>query len=319
MDDLRGIDINLVVVLDAVLTERSLTRAGEAIGLTQPAVSGAVAKLRKVIGDPLLIRSGRTFELTDRARALQPIVREAVVQVDRTFTLRPAFDPATSDRRFRISASDYALSVMTAPLLEVLADEAPGTSVEFDALYQVDPVDLLRKDVIVATSDRSLPGKHQSLFSDRFVCLVRRDHPRLQDGALSMEDLKTLPYVDVTFADGVPMVANNALMSAGVTPVVAMRVSDFLPVPFMIQGTDGYGFVPERVADLYGDQLGLMVARTPVPVPMLVEVVYWHPSKKDDPALRWLVGILRKTAERVEFGSDLPLRPSTRTGAQKLR
>ena len=126
MDDLRGIDINLVVVLDAVLTERSLTRAGESIGLTQPAVSGAVAKLRTIIGDQLLIRSGRTFELTDKARELQPVVREAVEEVGRTFNVRPAFDPATSDRQFRISASDYALSVMTAPLLAVLQEEAPG-------------------------------------------------------------------------------------------------------------------------------------------------------------------------------------------------
>ena len=158
---------------------------------------------------------------------------------------------ATSDRQFRISASDYALSVMTAPLLAVLQEEAPGISVEFDPLNHVGPVDLLRKDVVVASSDRTVPGKHQSLFSDTFVCLVRRGHPNLVDEALTLDDLNTLPYVDVTFADEVPMVVRDALMSAGVTPFTAMSVSGFLPVPFMIAGTDRYGFVPERIAELY--------------------------------------------------------------------
>ncbi len=304
MDALRGMDINLIVVLDAVLTERHLSRAGEVIGLTQPAVSGSVAKLRKIIGDPLLVRSGRTFELTERARELQPLVREALDEVGRTFDLRPAFDPRTSDRQFRIAASDYALSVMTAPLLEVLAEEAPLASVEFDALNDIDPVDLLRRDVVVASAGRGVPGKHQSLFSDAFVCLVSRDNPRLENGALTLEDLSELPYIDVKFTESVVMLANDALVAAGVNPRVAITVPGFLPIPFMIENTDMYGFVPKRIAELYADRLGLVVAETPVPQRTLVEVVYWHPSKTDDPALRWLVGILRETAERVEFRSE---------------
>ncbi len=304
MDNLRGIDINLIMVLDSVLTERNLTRAGEAIGLTQPAVSGSIAKLRKIIGDPLLVRSGRSFELTERAKELQPIVSEALNEIGRTFNLRPMFDPRTSDRQFRIAASDYALSVMTAPLLAVLAEEAPEASVDFDGLNNIDPVDLLRKDVVIAGGNRLVPGKHQSLFSDTFVCLVREDHPRLQNGALSVEDLRQMPYIDVAFSGEIVMVANDALISAGVSPRVAMTVPGFLPMPFMIAGTDMYGFVPARVAERYAAKLGLVVAQTPLSHRTLVEVAYWHPSKSDDPALQWLIGILRTTAERVEFDTD---------------
>ncbi len=304
MDNLRGIDINLIMVLDSVLTERNLTRAGEAIGLTQPAVSGSIAKLRKIIGDPLLVRSGRSFELTERAKELQPIVNEALNEIGRTFNLRPMFDPRTSDRQFRIAASDYALSVMTAPLLAVLAEEAPEASVDFDGLNNIDPVDLLRKDVVIAGGNRLVPGKHQSLFSDTFVCLVREDHPRLQNGALSVEDLRQMPYIDVAFSGEIVMVANDALISAGVSPRVAMTVPGFLPMPFMIAGTDMYGFVPARVAERYAAKLGLVVAQTPLSHRTLVEVAYWHPSKSDDPALQWLIGILRTTAERVEFDTD---------------
>lgn len=301
MDELRGIDINLIVVLDAVLEERNLTRAGEAIGMTQPAVSSSVAKLRTIIGDPLLVRSGRSFELTERALQLQPVVREAVNEVGRTFNLRPMFDAVASERQFRIAASDYALSVMTAPLLAVLAEEAPNASVEFDALLEVDPVDLLRKDVIVASANRGVPGKRQSLFSDTFVCLVNAAHPRLKNGELTLEDLSEMPYVDVAFGNDVVMVANDALAEAGVVPRIAMRVPGFLPVPYMLESTEMYGFVPARVADIFSSRLGLTVAKTPLTHRTLVEAVHWHPSKNDDPALRWLVGILRKTAERVEF------------------
>lgn len=304
MGDLRGVDINLIVVLDAILTERSLTRAGEAIGLTQPAVSGAVAKLRKLLDDPLLVRNGRTYDLTPRALELEPVVRAAMDQVGRTFNLRPSFDPLTSDRKFRLSASDYALSVMTGPLLRVLEEQAPGVSIEFASMNNIEPVDLLREDVAIASAAHGVPGKRQSLFSDAMSCIVRRDHPRLVDGALTLEDLNEIPYVQVVIAEHVTTFSDEALAAASVTPRVARRVPGFLPMPFLVSGSDMYAFVPTRLADRYGDALELTVARTPVQMPTLVESAFWHPSRNDDPALRWLLGILRTVAELVEFDAD---------------
>ena len=305
MDDLRGIDLNLIVVLDAILTERNLTRAGEAIGLTQPAVSGAAAKLRRLLDDPLLVRTGRTSELTPRAVALQPVVREALAEVSRTLTLRPLFDPLTTDRSFRLTASDYALAFMTAPLLEILGQEAPHATVEFAPLNNLGPLDLLREDVAIASATRGVPGKSQSLFSDTMVCIVRRDHPRLQCGALTLADLAEIPYVQVSFADGVTMYADDALTAAGVTPHVARSVPGFLPVPWAVAGSDMFGFVPARLADLYAESLDLVAARIPLPLPVLVEAAFWHPSKSSDPAIQWLLGILRTVAERVEFAGEI--------------
>lgn len=301
MDHLRGIDINLVIALDAVLTERSLTRAGESIGLTQSAVSGAVSKLRALIDDPLLVRNGRTFELTPRALELQPLVREAINEVSRTFNMRPLFDPLRSNRRFRVAASDYALSFMTAPLLSLLQEEAPDVTIDFSSLTRIDPVDLLRQDVVVASSDRKVPGRRQALFSDSYVCLVRRDHPLLVDGGLSIEDLSEMPYVEVFFAHNIVMEITDALSAAGIEPHVVVSVPGFLSVPWMIVDTDRFGFVPSRVAEIVAEPLGLVTAQTPIPHSTLVEVVYWHPSKSTDPALRWLVSMLRRTAERIEF------------------
>lgn len=304
MDDLRGIDINLIVALDAILTERNLTRAGETIGLAQPAMSGAVAKLRVLIGDPLLVRSGRTSELTPRALELQPIARQAVAQVTRTLNIRPEFDPRTSQRQFRLVASDYALSVMTAPLLAVLREEAPNVSVDFRPLIHFGPVDLLREDVTVASASRSLPGKRRALFSDSTVCIVRRGHPRLRDGALTLDDLAAMPYVQVAIGDGVVMYADGALAEAGIVPRVAMLVPGLLAAPYAVAGTDMYSFVPARLAEKFADALDLQVARVPVPMPVLVESAFWHPSRSDDPALMWLLGILLTVAERVEFSAE---------------
>ncbi len=309
MGDLRGIDINLIVVFDAILTERSLTRAGETIGLTQPAVSGAVAKLRKLLDDPLLVRNGRSYDLTPKALALQPIVREAMTEVARTFQLRPMFDPLTSDRRFRLTASDYALSVMTGPLLRVLAEQAPDVSIEFGSLNNIGPVDLLREDVAIASAAHGVPGKRQSLFSDAMSCIVRSDHPRLVDGALSLDDLATIPYVQVVLAEHVTTFSDDALAAAAIRPTVAMTAPGFLPVPYLVADSDMFAFVPARLADRYREHLGITIAKVPLQLPTLVESAFWHPSRHNDPALRWLLGVLRTVAELVEFETEGELEP----------
>ncbi|MFV0319230.1 MAG: LysR family transcriptional regulator [Microbacterium sp.] len=301
MDELHDVDLNLLVVLDAILAERSLTRAAEVLGSTQPTVSGAVAKLRVLLDDPLLIRTGRLSELTDKARMLQPLVHSAVTEVEHTLNMRPMFDPTTSNRQFRLTASDYALSVMTAPLLDLLETEAPGVTVDFSPLTNVSPVDLLRDDVAVTTPVRAVPGRHQALFSDSMVCIASRTHPRLRGGAFALDDLAELPYVQVVFADGIVMYADDSLTEAGIAPRIARTVTGFLPVLFTVAGTDKYGFVPARLADMYADELDLAIVSLPLRLPVLVESVFWHPSRTDDPALRWLIDLLRRVAERVEF------------------
>lgn len=302
--ELRGVDANLVVVLDAILSETTTDGAARAAGMSPSALGSALGRLRDRLDDPVLVRSGKTFELTDHVRSLQPLVAQAMLEIRRTFDLRPTFDPLTSDRRFSIAASDYALGTMASALLTLLRDEAPGVSIDFSPLGDVEPVDLLRRDVVIAGAGAAVPGKRQSLFSDGFVCLVRAGHPALVDGALDLDALATVPYLQVVLSDRIVTVPDDTLASAGVAPNVAMTTSGFLTVPFLLEGTDLYGIVPARLADAYAELLGLTVAQTPLPRATLVESVYWHPSKSADPALRWLIDILRRTAEIVEFGPE---------------
>jgi len=305
--DVRKLDLNLVVVLDALLAERNLTRAGERVGASQPAVSSALARLRELFDDPLLERDGRGFVLTPRAESLIPIVAECMREVQRMFDVLPEFDPATSTRTFLVTASDYVLSEITSPLLSLLAKEAPHTRVEFDGLpvdQMVSPVDLLRRDVTIAGTGRGVPGKRASLFSDRFVCVVDAANPHLENGALSLEALASLRHVRSVFGPHVSTHIDDMLSAAGIAPMTAVTVQGFLPVPFAVTGTNWVGWVPERTASRYADSLGLVIAETPIVPSVLVEAAHWHPSKTADPALQWLVRHLRAAAELVEFGEE---------------
>jgi len=305
MTDLRKIDVNLIVVLDAILNEMNLTRAGDAIGMSQPAVSGALARLRTQFDDPLLVRNGKIFEPTQRALELRPVVSQAMVEIKRIFDILPTFDPATSTRTFYVAASDYALAQLTSPLIRLMKQEAPGTSVSFETLPSqgaVSAIDLLRRDVIVAATGVGIAGKHQSLFSDNFVCLVDKKNPRLREGKLELTDIMELRHVRVSFGDSVSTPVDAALTDLGVTPQIGISVEGFLPVPYAVANTMMIGFVPERVANEYAARLGLVIAETPVQSAMLIESVHWHPSKSADPALKWLISMLRKASEEIEFG-----------------
>ena len=303
MTDLRRIDVNLIVVLDAILTEMNLTRAGELVGMSQPAVSGALARLRTQFDDPLMVRKGKTFEATPRALELKPLVALAMQEIQRTFEILPTFDPKTSTRTFYIETSDYVLSLITSPLINLIEKEAPGVTIAFDVMppeLGISQIDLLRRDVIIAGVGQGIAGKRKSLFSDRFVCLVDAKNPRLRAGKLSLVDLEELRYVRVTFGENLTTQVDQMLSQAGVIPRIGVTVRGFLPVPFAVTESTMIGFVPERLALQYCELLGLVIAETPLPQSMLIEAVHWHPSKTQDPALKWLIEMLRKTAEIID-------------------
>lgn len=303
MTDLRRIDMNLIAVLDAILTEMNLTRAGEMVGMTQPAVSGALARLRQQYDDPLLVRVGRNFVLTEKAETLKPLVAEAMVEIARTFEIMPNFEPALSSRTFSIAASDYAMAQMTSVLLGLIKEVAPNVHVDFVELptdRTVSAVDLLRRDVIIAATGVGIAGKHKSLFSDTFVCIADETNPWLKDGAFTIEDLKEMRMAKVTFGERVGTPVDVMLSQAGITAHDSVVLRGFLSVPFAVAGTNMVGFVPERVANQYSKDIGLVIAKTPLPAVNLIEAVHWHPSKNEDPAIKWLVEMLRKTSEIVD-------------------
>ncbi len=307
MTDLRRIDVNLIVVLDAILREKNLTHAGDAVGMSQPAVSGALARLRVQFDDPLMVRNGKIFEPTAKALELMPLVEDAMREIERIFDILPAFDPLTSTRTFYIEASDYLLAQVTGPLIKLIKQHAPGVNIAFDAMPQEigsSQIDLLRRDMIISAANLGIAGKRKSLFSDTFVCIADAKNSRIVDGAFDLVALSELRHCSVSFGGEILNLIDIQLSENGVVPKVALRVRGFLPVPFAIAGSDLIGFVPERVAKQYINQLGLAIVKTPLPNCNLIEAAFWHPSKSGDPGLIWLIEMLRKAAEIVEFGTE---------------
>ena len=172
---IRSVDANLLLALHALLEERNLTHAGIRMTMSQPAMSGALTRLRRHFGDELLVRHGREFELTPLAERLRPLVAAAVAASERLLGSDRAFRPSTVARVFSVSLTDYAMTVLAEPLSRALAAEAPHVSVAFDMIPTKRDVlerHLLRRDLLVGPLGFDLPGRSQPLFSDRIVCIV---------------------------------------------------------------------------------------------------------------------------------------------------
>jgi DNA-binding transcriptional LysR family regulator len=296
-------DLNLLLALGALLDERNLTRAGERIGMSQPAMSAALARLRRHFGDELLEREGRGYKRTVFGEQLLPTVREALRQMEATMQRSPRFDPAGSDREFSIAASDYAVSVLAEPLLRLVMDAAPRIRLNLHSLPAAlpnAPHVLSTDDLLIGPEGYDFPGRRTRLFRDRFVCVVDPAVTGLDGGAaLSLDDLARMPHVAPTFAPGSHTPVDLVLDELGITPRIQVTVFGWLSVPFVLADTGMIAIMPERMARLALKSAPLAILEPPFGLVELVECAYWHPSRTDDPAVRWLLSILTEAAKRL--------------------
>lgn len=290
-----GTDLNLLVVLGALLEQRNLTRAGAKLSLSQPTMSGALARLRQYFGDELLVRSGREYQLTPMARGLLPAVRDALGQVERTLSVSAEFDPATSGRRFSIAISAQSVLVLSGWLRRV-RELAPGVRFEIWPARSLAETghSLLGYDVLIAPAGFRGEGDPEVLLRDRIVYVADPANPRLRDGPLTAEDLAGLPHAAARLPEA--DLITSALAKLGVTPRIAATAGGWLSLPFMVAGTDLVAAVPERLARTLGEAAGVTVIEPPFGTIELTEVAWWHPMHATDPALTWLRSQLRESA-----------------------
>jgi len=293
-----GVDLNLLVVLDALLSERNVTRAGAKLSLSQPTTSGSLARLRQHFGDELLVRSGREYRLTPVAGHLLPAVREALDQVERTLSTPPEFDPATSTRRFVIAIcgqSELALSELLARVRElaprVRLEARPVAAAALEADWA-----LLRCDLLLAPAGLRTAGEREVIWRDRFVYVADPANPRLRDGRLSLADLAAAPHAAARLPHGQPDPA-AALARHGITPDIVVTTAGWLPLPFLVSGTDLVAAVPERIARKVAAAAGTTVIDPPFGPVELTETAWWHPMRATDPALTWLRTILKEVVD----------------------
>ncbi len=302
MGGVSGIDLNLLTALGALLEERNLTRAGARLSLSQPTMSGALARLRRHYQDDLLVRSGREYVLTPVAQRLLPDVREALSQVERTFGAVPAgFDAATSRRQFSVAISGQSIVVLSR-LLQRVYQEAPRAQLDLRPL-SADGLDgervLLQHDLLIGPRGLLAEGQPEEICRDRFVYVADPANPRLRDGRLSRADLAALPHAVVRRSHPESDAVAKALAALGVIPRVAMTTSGWMPLPFVVAGTNLIAAVPERLARKLSSVAGVAVIEPPFGKIELVEAVWWHPMRTMDPALSWLRGLIRGTAAEL--------------------
>ena len=299
------IDLNLLLALGALLEDRNLTRAGERIGMSQPAMSAALARLRRHFGDDLLEREGRGYKRTVLGEQLLSTVREALRQVEATMQRSPRFDPAESDREFSIAASDYAVTILADPLLRLVKRTAPRIRLNLHPLPASLPSSsqvLSTEDLLIGPVGYDFPGRHAELFRDRFVCVVDAANPWLRDGRLTLDDLSRMPHAAPTFAPGSRTPVDRVLDELGVAPRVRVTVFGWLSVPFVLAGTEMVAIMPERMARLAVRGAPLAILEPPFDLVELVEAAYWHPSRTDDPAVRWLLSTMKEAARELLNG-----------------
>jgi DNA-binding transcriptional LysR family regulator len=286
--NLRDVDLNLLRAFDAVLQEKSVTGAAARLGLTQPAVSNALARLRALFGDALFVRTSVGMDATPFARELGEPVRQALALLESALAHGPGFDPATSSRAFRFYMSDLGQIEFLPPLIERAQRVAPGVRLEAIAL----DVEGIEGALAAGSLDLAvgfLPGlgppvRRLQLFRDPYVCLMRRDHPIK---TLSKKNFLAASHALVSYRGG-HRVIEEALERAGLARRIALRVPHFTVVPMVLERTDLILVLPERVAKVFERQGRMKYLPAPVPIPLADVGVFWHERFDADAGNRWL-------------------------------
>ncbi len=293
MNDLRAFDLNLLVTLDALLTEANVTRAAQRLHLSQSAVSGQLARLRQLFDDPLLLPAdnGRGMTPTTRALDLAGPVRAALDQLAGIVRGQPAFDPATAQRTFQIAASDLSTAVLGLPLAGLLARHAgPGVRLAFrmtDGARIASQLQEGEVDLLIG-SERMVPENMRArlLFEERFVMVQRKDHPRGTE-TLDLDGYCALRHVLVSTSGGsLHGFMDEHLHALGRTRNVVLSVQSFALVPGLLRQSDHVATVPSRLAALHADVLDSF--GLPFEGRGFSLYAAWHPRFHDDQALAWL-------------------------------
>jgi DNA-binding transcriptional LysR family regulator len=296
--NLSGFDLNLLKVLDALLREGSTTRAASRIGLTQPAVSAALARLRLSLKDDLFVRQGQGLVATDFARSLAEPLREALDGLERLMSGKDAFDPAHSSLVYRIAGIDFFAEMLMPNLAPVLDNEAPGMRVQLLDLVPSAYVEMLEgEQVDLCLMPRmEVPDwiRSEQLFRSTFVTIARKDHPRLARAGLASGD--TIPldlFCDLGHvllsSDGrLRAMGDDALARMGRERRVVMTLPFFSGITRVVAETDLVALVPRQLALEVSPRLGLDIFLQPMPMAVPLIAMFWHRRADANPAQSWL-------------------------------
>lgn len=294
LKDIKALDLNLLKALDVLLDECNVTRAAIRLGVTQPAMSGMLTRLRENFDDPLFVRAQRGIVPTQRALTLRAPLKQVISEIGAL--LQPAaFDPLLSRVTFTIAATDYALRAVALPFISALKQRAPHIKV---ALIPIDDKQVQQQlergeiDLALLTPESTPPDLHaKKLFDEHYICVLREGHPAMQGRKqLTVSQLCELDHALVSYSGGgFRGVTDDVLAKLGKQRQVSLSVKSFIIVPEILRQSDMVAILPSR---LVAGMEGLMVFSPPFDVPGFTKVAAWHERTHRDMAHRWLRELL---------------------------
>lgn len=291
--NLSAIDFNLLKVLDALLTERNVTRAGKRLGRSQPAVSNALQRLRRLLGDDLLVRNPSGFVLTPRAEALREPLREALALVQTCLSGEPQFDPAKATGVFRLSTPDRLSIALLPPLLARLQRLAPNMALQVltaDRKQALDLLDADRIDLALGWFDEKPSHLHIELLAkDQLYCVFRRDHPILKRGVkFDIAAVLSFPHLVVSATGQRTAIFDDLLLRQGLRRHPLVTVTNFTAVPQLLSRSDMIGVFANLAADVFEKSFRLTTRPLPIDVGEIATDMVWHGRYDRDRKHLWL-------------------------------
>ncbi|NKQ10976.1 LysR family transcriptional regulator [Pseudomonas sp. SST3] len=297
----HGIDLNLLVAFDALMSERNVSRAAVQVGVSQPAMSAALSRLRKLFGDPLFLRSAKGLLPTPRARDLAEPIAQALLQIESTLVEKPTFLPGKAALTFKLGLSDYPAFVLLPLLLQALAEIAPGVSLNVHAFTDRDhAVDLLDAGVIdaaIGVPPTQADGRilTRRLLRDEFVTIVSSGHPAARHG-MTLRNYLDLPHVLVSPEGELYGLVDQALAQQGRKRKLGLTLPQMFAVPAIVARTSMSATVLKRVARYSPAGQELMLFPPPVQLPEVVFDLIWHRRSDSHPAQCWLRNFIDEQA-----------------------
>jgi len=293
--ELHELDLNLLVVFNQLLVERRVSKVAENLGISQPAVSNSLAKLRKLFGDELFLRTPKGMEPTPFADQLAESVSYALAMIHSGVNQRTTFEPATAKRAFTIGMTDIGEIYFLPALIERLRTEAPGitlSTVRNAAVNLRDELESGKVDVGIGLLPQLKAGFFQRrLFTQSYVCLMRRGH-RLDKRKLSLAEFSAAEHLVVISAGTGHGKVDELLQRSGVERSVRLTVPHYVSVGHILRGSDLIATVPERLANRLIEPFGLAKVPHPAKLPDVAINVFWHAKYHRSPDNRWLRGVV---------------------------
>lgn len=297
---ITNIDLNLLTVFDAVMREGNATRAARRLGLTQPAVSHALSRLRLLLGDALFVRTPKGMTPTPLAEEMAAPVGRMLEQVERLLSRERAFEPAKSDRRFVIGLSDYATLALLPRIMALLAAEAPGTSLIARSAGHATGLRMLDEgeaELIAGNFPPPPPHiRNERLFMEDFVCAARTGHPAMA-GRLTRRRYLAAEHLQVSTMGSPRGIVDDILEQSGARRRVTVTIGYFLAAPLLLENTSLIATEPRRLFSPFRGRLPLAIANPPFALPPFEVAQLWHARHDGDAGHAWLRDVVRRAAE----------------------